>query len=191
MHLEKVCVVCTVVVRANNRTADSGNTAVGRMSLSWGGTETVRKSRSHFKILGPKRVTWNKFRIEDPQILGVAVANLVARDLSNPAPNVSVSAAVLWMFISWHWLVCLGTTKSVIAVRDLCGGWVREIQGSRVCSWIECERLRDRESVRGLSAGDLGIASLCVDWEQEIEGSRVCVRRLSAGDWGITSNKIK
>jgi hypothetical protein len=41
-------------------------------------------SKIHFKRLGTRRVTLNKFHIEDPQILGSTVQNLDAWDLSTP-----------------------------------------------------------------------------------------------------------
>ena len=36
------------------------------------------KPRSHLKILGAWKVTWSKFSITDPQILGATIQNLVA-----------------------------------------------------------------------------------------------------------------
>jgi hypothetical protein len=48
------------------------------------GAQIFQKSRSHLKILGARRVTWSKFRTEDPQILGATVQNLVARDFCTP-----------------------------------------------------------------------------------------------------------
>ena len=39
----------------------------------------LQKSSSHLQLLGVTRVTWSKFHIEDPQILGATVQNLVAR----------------------------------------------------------------------------------------------------------------
>jgi hypothetical protein len=43
------------------------------------GAQIFKKSRSHFKAVGPKRVTRCEVRTEGLQILGVTVLNLVAR----------------------------------------------------------------------------------------------------------------
>jgi len=43
------------------------------------GAHIFKKSRSHVKIVGPKRVTRCKFHTEGLRILGVTVLNLVAR----------------------------------------------------------------------------------------------------------------
>ena len=42
------------------------------------GAQMFKKSNSHWKILGTRRVTWNKIYIEDPRMLGAAMQNLVA-----------------------------------------------------------------------------------------------------------------
>jgi hypothetical protein len=42
-----------------------------------GCTHFFKKSKSHFKILGSRRVTWSKFHIQDPEILGATVRNVV------------------------------------------------------------------------------------------------------------------
>lgn len=46
--------------------------------------QIVKKSRSHLSIFCAKRVTWNKFLIEDPQILGTIVQNLVTKVTWHP-----------------------------------------------------------------------------------------------------------
>ena len=38
--------------------------------------QIVRKSRSHLNIFGARRVTWSRFLIEEPQILGTIVQKL-------------------------------------------------------------------------------------------------------------------
>jgi hypothetical protein len=40
--------------------------------------QIFRNSRSHLQVPGTRRVTWCKFRTEDPQILGATVQNVVA-----------------------------------------------------------------------------------------------------------------
>jgi hypothetical protein len=47
-------------------------------------TKIFKKSASRLRILGARRVTWSKFRTEDPQILGVTLRNLVPRNISTP-----------------------------------------------------------------------------------------------------------
>lgn len=42
------------------------------------GVQVIQKSRSHIKIVGISRMTWNKLHAEDPQISGTAIQNLVA-----------------------------------------------------------------------------------------------------------------
>lgn len=42
------------------------------------GAQCFHKSRSRLKILGAKRVTWNKFHIEKSQILGTIIQTWVA-----------------------------------------------------------------------------------------------------------------
>jgi len=48
------------------------------------GTKILKKAKSRLKILGAGRVTWSKFRTEDPQILGVTQRNLFPRNISRP-----------------------------------------------------------------------------------------------------------
>jgi len=38
-----------------------------------------RKSRSHIRITGVRRMTWSRFHTEDPNIIGVTVQNVVSR----------------------------------------------------------------------------------------------------------------
>jgi len=42
------------------------------------GNKTFQKSKTYFKILGARRVTWGKFQIEAPQKLGVTVQIIIA-----------------------------------------------------------------------------------------------------------------
>jgi len=56
--------------------------------------QIVQKSRYRLKILGARRVTWSKFCINDPQMLGATVQKLVAgatstRDLYTSVPTAS------------------------------------------------------------------------------------------------------
>ena len=58
-----------------------------------GGAQLFQKFRSHLKILGSRKVTWSKFRNDDPQTLGVTILNLHATATRNPG------------FVhSWLWL---------------------------------------------------------------------------------------
>jgi len=46
--------------------------------------QIVKKSRSHLNIFGARMVTWSKFLIEDPQILGTIVQNLITKVMWHP-----------------------------------------------------------------------------------------------------------
>jgi hypothetical protein len=39
--------------------------------------QIFQKPKSHLKIQGARRLAWNKFQTEDPEILGVTVKNIV------------------------------------------------------------------------------------------------------------------
>ena len=52
---------------------------VHKVSFFYRGAQIFRKSRSHLKILGARRVIWSKLHREDPQILGATVQNVVAK----------------------------------------------------------------------------------------------------------------
>jgi hypothetical protein len=68
----------------------SWETNTGRGSLEirtfYGtGAQIFEKFRSHFEMLGARRLTWSKLRSVNPQILGVTVQNLVATVSKYPA----------------------------------------------------------------------------------------------------------
>ena len=48
------------------------------LALTQGSTNFSSKSKSHFKDLDGRRVTWSVFSAEDPEISGAALKNLVA-----------------------------------------------------------------------------------------------------------------
>jgi hypothetical protein len=45
----------------------------------WSGAQIFQKSRSYLKVLGAGRVTSSRFHIQNPQILGATLRNVVAR----------------------------------------------------------------------------------------------------------------
>jgi hypothetical protein len=53
-------------------------------ALDGGGHIVLQKSRSHLTILGPRRVTWNKFQTKDLRILADSVQNEVSMATSLP-----------------------------------------------------------------------------------------------------------
>ena len=72
------------------------------------GSRILQKPRSHLKILGTRRVTWNQFHTENPQILGATLLSLVAmvtdaRDLCVPTLILLQGVAVVYAFEKLEW----------------------------------------------------------------------------------------
>jgi hypothetical protein len=66
--------VCSVII---NRAYGTDWQICKSCLVSWQGCRNFSKSRSHFKILSTRRVTWSKFHVETPKMLGPTVQTLV------------------------------------------------------------------------------------------------------------------
>jgi len=55
--------------------------------ISDSGAQIFAATKNRLNILGAAKVTWNKVQPEDPQILGVSLQNLGARDNTLVVPD--------------------------------------------------------------------------------------------------------
>jgi hypothetical protein len=82
------------------------------------GTHIFQKSRSHLKSLGTSWVTWSKFCIEGPQILGATTQNLVpwlpdARDSCSPDIKSELDTLVCEKHAQMYHSFCIFLPKNV------------------------------------------------------------------------------
>jgi hypothetical protein len=131
------------------------------------GTQISQQTKSHLKILGAKRVIWNKFHTEVPQMLGAILQNLVATMIRHPGfvhpwfmlytepslgtslrshfiewrlcnHSVNMSAALLDCFTVVQHAVTLFLWSKGLILQDLQKTVRRKLfMQSKVCHWVE------------------------------------------------------